>query len=126
MRHATLGSQAAIATLITLQVIMLASLMTKTAPHPPLAVAPFAMAPFLGCSIAVAVAAFVLAPCNSRTSFSVAVFAAVLALVSYGPQKWLDAAIPQIWPAVLTGQLAAVAVIWCAYQALRLPEADGA
>ncbi len=119
MQNATQKSQAALSALIGLQVIMLASLMTKTPPHPPLAVAPFAMAPFLGCSISIATAAFVLSATASRTGAALCAVAAGLALVSYGPQKWFDAAIAEIWPAVLTGQVAAAAALWCACYCLR-------
>ena len=119
MQNATRASQAALGALIGLQFIMLLSLMTRTPPHPPLTVTPFAMGPFLGASISVAVAAFLLAASNSRVSFGISALAAVLALISYGPQKWFDASIAEIWPAVLTGQVAAAAVMWCTYQALR-------
>ena len=34
-----------------------------------------------------------------------------MALLSYGPQKYLDAQFALIWPAVITGQIAAVALI---------------
>jgi hypothetical membrane protein len=119
MHNATRTSQAALSALAGLQVTMLAALMTKTPPHPPLNVAPFAMGPFLACSVSVALAAIVLAAANSRTGALVAAVAAVLALISYGPQKWFDPAIMEIWPAVLLGQIAAAAVLWRAYRALQ-------
>ncbi len=34
-----------------------------------------------------------------------------MALLSYGPQKYLDAQFSLIWPAVIAGQVAAVALI---------------
>ena len=43
--------------LIALQAVMLLSLFTKTAPHPPLTVPLFALAPFLGMSISLGVMA---------------------------------------------------------------------
>ncbi|MEO1275633.1 MAG: hypothetical protein AAFV96_09645 [Pseudomonadota bacterium] len=101
---------AALATLIILQVVMLAALMTETAPHPPLAVAPFAMAPFLGASISAAVAAMIL-EAESLAGRILGGAAAAMALVSYGPQKYLDAAIPQVWPAVVAGQIAAAVIL---------------
>ncbi len=119
MQNATRGPQAALGALIGLQVIMLASLMTRTPPHPPVTIALFAMGPFLGCSVSVAIAAFVLAATGSRLSAVISVFAALLALISFGPQKWFDAAIAEIWPAVLVAQIAAAAVLWCAVQTLR-------
>ncbi len=111
-------SRAAISVLIILQVIMLAALMTKTPPHPPLFVAPFALGPFLGASIAIAVAALVL---DAATVAGViaALLAAVLALVSFGPQKWIDPAIGQIWPAVLLAEIAVIVVAVSVFRSLR-------
>lgn len=43
--------------------------------------------------------------------------AAVMALISFGPQKYLDAQFPLIWPAVLAGQIAAAVVIYTAFRA---------
>jgi len=37
--------------------------------------------------------------------------AVALALVSFGPQKYLDAQFPLIWPAVVTAQLAIVIIM---------------
>lgn len=37
--------------------------------------------------------------------------AALLALVSLGPQKWVDPAVAEIWPAILVGQAAAAIVL---------------
>jgi len=39
------------------------------------------------------------------------VIVVLLAMVSFGPQKWIDPAIGQIWPAVLLGELAACVLI---------------
>ena len=89
-------ADAALSTLVILQLTMLAALFTQTPPHPPLAVAPFALGPFLGAAISIAVAAIVLGATRTRLGTAVSVLAAVLALVSYGPQKWIDPAIGQI------------------------------
>ncbi len=109
--------QASLGVLIVLQLTMLGALFTQTAPHPPLAVAPFALGPFLGAAVSLAVAALMLGGPVHVTGVAVSVVAAIFALVSYGPHKWFDQAIGQIWPAVLLGQIAAVilvvhAVIW--------------
>ena len=48
--------RAALAILIVLQLIMLAALFAQTPPHPPVAVTPFALGPFLESSLAIAVA----------------------------------------------------------------------
>jgi hypothetical protein len=111
------GARAALISLIVLQVTMLAALFTKTPPHPPLAVAPFALGPFLGASISVAAAAMALGATATRLGAVASVLAAALALVSFGPQKWVDPAIAEIWPAVLLGQVAAV--VLCADAVVR-------
>jgi hypothetical protein len=110
---------AALSALIGLQTVMFASLITQTPPHPPLTIPLFAMGPFLGCSISIAVAAMLLGATASRTGVVTSTLAAALALISFGPQKWFDPAITEIWPAVLLGQIAAVAILGCAYHALR-------
>ena len=119
MDHENRISHAALSTLIGLQAIMLASLFAQTPPHPPLSTPLFAMAPFLAASISLAIAGLVLGAATSRLGTIVSIIATVSALISFGPQKWFDAAIPQIWPAVLLGQIAAVAVFWSAYRRLR-------
>ncbi len=119
MEHTNRNAHAALSILIGLQAIMLASLLTTTPPHPPLTTPLFAMGPFLGSSISIAIAALVLGATNSRGGTLLSAFAAILALISYGPQKWFDAAIPEIWPAVLSGQVAAIAIFWFAYRSLK-------
>jgi hypothetical protein len=51
--HDNTASQAAILVLLVLTAAMLMALFSRTAPHPPLEVAPFALAPFLGASLAI-------------------------------------------------------------------------
>ena len=119
MTHATNNSHAALSALIGLQTIMLASLMAKLPPHPPLTTPLFAMGPFLAASISVAVAALVAGATTSRSGTVISILAAILALISFGPQKWFDDAILQIWPAVLLGQICAVVIVWCAYRNRR-------
>jgi hypothetical protein len=36
-----------------------------------------------------------------------------MALVSFGPQKYLDAQFGLIWPAVVLGQVAAITILIC-------------
>lgn len=108
--------QAALIVLIILQVTMLGALFSKTVPHPPLAIAPFALGPFLGASIAVAAAALALGSMASRAGTIVALGACVLGLLSLGPQKWIDPNIARIWPAVLLGQIAVAALIYSAFR----------
>lgn len=103
--------QAALLILAMLQALMLLALLAGLAPHPPRVTPLFAMGPFLSASIAIAVAGIVLTGTPGRFPAFVSALAALLALVSYGPQKWIDPAIPEIWPAVLLGQVAALWVL---------------
>jgi hypothetical protein len=125
MEFAKSRSDAALCTLVVLQLTMLAALFTQTPPHPPVAVAPFALGPFLGASIAIAVAAIVLGATQTRLGTAVSLLAAGLGLVSYGPQKWVDPAIAQIWPAVLLGEIAAISLLADAIMSRRAPHANG-
>ena len=104
-------TNSALATLATLQIVMLAALFTKTAPHPPLTTPLFGIAPFLGASLSVVVAAIILGPLQSTMGRCLALTAVVLALVSFGPQKYFDAQFHLIWPAVIFGQIAALLII---------------
>lgn len=110
-------AQAALAMLITLHALMLAALYTGTDPHPPIAVAPFAIAPFLSVSIGTALAAIILA--SHRAGSILSLLASALALVSFGPQKYFDAAFPMIWPAVIAAQISVAFLIAQALQARR-------
>ena len=102
--------RAAILALLVLTGTMLAALFTRTAPHPPLEVGPFALAPFLGASLAIGAAALCIGRGNTRAAVVLGIVFAVTALVSFGPQKYIDPAFSRIWPAVLTAQCA-IAVI---------------
>ena len=105
-------SEAALSTLIVLQVVMLAALFTRTPPHPPLEVLPFAIAPFLSVAISTAVAALVLGPTATASGRIMSLAAGVLGFLSYGPQKWIDPSISRIWPAVLCAQMACAALAY--------------
>jgi len=102
---------AGLAVLIILQVLMLGSLYTLTEPHPPVAIPPFALAPFLSASIALAAAALILGPIDTRLGRTTTLCAVITALVSFGPQKWLDPSITQIWPAVGLAQITCAILI---------------
>lgn len=104
-------AQAALVVLLSLQLVMLGALYAQIAPHPPRAVAPFALGPFLGASIAIAGAALVLGATRTGIGTAVSLLAAALALVSFGPQKWFDPAIGEIWPAVLVAELAVLTLL---------------
>lgn len=124
MDHSGTFSKAALSVLMVLQLTMLGALYTQTSPHPPLTVPPFALGPFIGASLALAAAAYVLGGTVSRQGAAVACAAALTALVSYGPQKWFDPAIGQIWPAVLLGELAVVLIVVLSIVAVRASADD--
>lgn len=102
---------AALSVFIILQVIMLSSLYAGIPPHPPVRTPFFGIAPFIGASVSVALAAILVGPTQSLTGRLLSGLTAVMALVSFGPQKYFDAQFHLIWPAVLTGQVAALAIV---------------
>lgn len=102
-------ARAALATLIILQTVMLASLFAGVQPHPPATIAPFAMAPFLAAAISAAASALLLWP--SPAGRVLAVLAVAMALVSYGPQKLLDPALPLIWPILAAAWVAMLTLL---------------
>jgi hypothetical protein len=114
---------AALAGLVVLQTVMLASLFAGVAPHPPAATPLFGIGPFLGAALAAPVAALILGPSQSPAGRVLAGVAALAALVSFGPQKFLDAQFALIWPAVLAGQIAAGTILFALVS--RLPRLTG-
>jgi hypothetical protein len=102
---------AALACLILLQTIMLMSLYAGVAPHPPATTPLSGIGPLLGATLSAAVAALILGPRQSRAGRVLAGIAALGALVSFGPQKYLDPQLPLIWPAVVAGQIAAAVIL---------------
>lgn len=107
---------AALACLIVLQLVMLGSLYAGVAPHPPASTPILGIGPFLGTSLAMAAAALILGPTESRAGRLLAGLAALAALVSFGPQKYLDPQFPLIWPAVVSGQIAAATIVFCIFR----------
>lgn len=106
----TTALRAALATLGVLQLVMLGSLYAGVAPHPPVATPLFGIAPFLAMALSAALAAMILGA-YSRAGRALSVLAALSAAISFGPQKYLDAQIALIWPAVIAGQVAIAAVL---------------
>jgi len=111
--------QAATLVLLMLTGVMLLALMTRTAPHPPFEVAPFALGPFLGASLAIGAAAFHLERSGTLAGLALAVLFAITALVSFGPQKYFDPGFSRIWPAVITAQGAIIVILACALLAVK-------
>ena len=102
---------AALGTLILLQGIMLSALYAGIRPHPPEATPLFGIAPFIGASVSVALAAIIVRPLASGVGRILSVLAASMALISFGPQKYLDAQFALIWPAVILGQIAVLVIL---------------
>ena len=101
---------AALSVLIILQLVMLGALYAQVPPHPPATIPLFAIAPFLAVALATAAAALIVGPVAGRTGRALSLLAGLMALLSYGPQKYLDPQFPLIWPAVLSAQVAVIAV----------------
>lgn len=104
-------ANAALTALIVLQLTMLGALFAQSAPHPPATIPLFAIAPFLAAALSAAAAAIIIGSLETAAGRVLSVLAALMALLSYGPQKYLDAQFALIWPAVVAGQIAAVALI---------------
>ena len=100
----TTSQAAALAVLAILQTAMLLAMFAGVQPHPPVDVGIFAMGPFLAVAIAVASVAVWLR--TRGRGQMLAALTILLALLSFGPQKYADPAFPLIWPAVLTAQAA--------------------
>lgn len=118
--------RASLGVLLVLQIVMLAALFARTPPHPPLAIPLFGLGPFLGASIAVAVAALQLGDAATRAGRVASLAAAALALLSFGPQKWFDPAFGGIWPAVVLAELAIIALVLACFGAIRGGNTSGA
>ena len=104
-------SIAALSTLIVLQLVMLSALYAGIPPHPPVSTPLFGMAPFIAASVSAAFSAILLGPLSGSAGRILSTIAVVFALVSFGPQKYFDAQFALIWPAVLSGQIAALTVL---------------
>ncbi len=102
---------AAILALLTITGVMLLALLSRTAPHPPLEVPPFALGPYLGASLAIGAAAFHLLRQGVRYGIPLAVLFAFTALVSFGPQKYFDPLFSRIWPALITAHIAVIVIL---------------
>jgi len=114
-RHIT----AALSTLILLQLIMLSALYAGIRPHPPEITPLFGIAPFIGAAVSIAVAAIISGPLTSIAGRVLSIAAAIMALLSFGPQKYMDTQFGLIWPAVVLGQIAALAIFALLICALR-------
>jgi len=112
-------TMAALATLILLQLAMLSALYAGIRPHPPAATPLFGIAPFLGASVSVTLSAIIVGPLGNAAGRALSILAALMALVSFGPQKYFDAQFGLIYPAVILGQIAAVVIFTRVLRAAR-------
>ena len=103
-------TRASLAALVTTQTVMYAAMLAEVPPHPPFEITLFALGPFLGAAVAIALAALVMGDETTRIGRLLALAAAVLAALSFGPQKYLDPAFDRIWPAVIVSQIAIVTI----------------
>lgn len=102
---------AAITALVILQLVMLGALYAGVPPHPPAVIPLFAIAPFLAVALATAAAALITGPLESKLGRALSLLAALMAMLSFGPQKYLDPQFSLIWPAVLSAQVAAIVIV---------------
>ena len=110
-RNASPVVTVALIMMISLHGIMLMALFAGVEPHPPARVTPFGMAPFLAVVIGLSVVGIYLNSLGQAGAVYVAVAVAVLSLLSFGPQKYLDPAISQVWVAVVAAQVSAVLIV---------------
>ncbi len=103
-------TSAALVVLIILQTVMLAALFAGVRPHPPESIVLFGIAPFIGVAIATAVAALIMDPAQGAGR-GLSALAALFALLSLGPQKYMDPQFPLIWPAVIAAQIAVLTIV---------------
>jgi hypothetical protein len=110
---------ACLLTLIILQVVMLTALYAGIPPHPPVTTPLFGIAPFIGASLACAIAAITVNTLETAAGRVLCILATLLGLISFGPQKYFDAQFGLIWPAVIAGQIAAVCLLVQIYKTYR-------
>ena len=119
MTQSTRHVMAALTTLILLQGIMLSALYAGIRPHPPVTTLLFGIAPFIGAAMSIALAAIIVQPLGSREGRILSVIAALMALISFGPQKYFDPQFGLIYPAVLLGQFAALVIFASVVKVVR-------
>lgn len=119
MTQSTRHVMAALTTLILLQGIMLSALYAGIGPHPPVTTPLFGIAPFIGAAMSIALAAIIVQPLGSREGRILSVIAALMALISFGPQKYFDPQFGLIYPAVLLGQCAALVIFASVVKVVR-------
>jgi hypothetical protein len=69
--------------------------------------------------MSIALAAIIVQPLGSREGRILSVIAALMALISFGPQKYFDPQFGLIYPAVLLGQFAALVIFASVVKVVR-------
>lgn len=110
MPESATRASAALLALIVSQTVMLMSFFAGVPPHPPAETPLFGIAPFVGAALATASAAIVLGSATPAGRV-VTLVAALMAAVSFGPQKYFDPNFSSIWPTVIVGQVAIVSLL---------------
>jgi hypothetical protein len=104
------GDLAALVTLIILQSAMLLGALVPAATYWP-ALSPIsAQAPYLAVSIASAAVAIIFSGAARKSGRFFCLVAGLLALYSFGPQHYFSYQFLLIWPSVIGGQLALIAL----------------
>lgn len=107
----------ALMVILGIHAMMTASFLFQIPPHPPLETPAFGMGPFLGAAIVVILLAMT-TPAGTRAR-GLDILVVLLTAVSFGPQKWLDPALPLIWPSLVTVQAAALFLLADALRSFR-------
>ena len=115
----TRPANAALATLIILNIVMLGALLAQIAPHPPKATPLFGIGPYFAACISAAAVAMILGSVETKWGRIFCVIAAAIAVFSFGPQKYFDVQFSLIWPAVLCGQGAMITLFYTAFTSAK-------
>jgi len=103
--------------LFMLHVVMMLAFFFQIPPHPPIETPGFGMGPFLGAITTLIVLALMAG--ETRWGNVLAVLVAVLACVSFGPQKWINPATHLIWPMLVVAQGAVLATLFGVFKSVK-------
>lgn len=114
------ADRAALVTLIILQTAMLLGALVPAATYWPALNPIAAQAPYLALSISCAAVALIFAGAASKWGRLFCLVAGLLALYSFGPQHYFSYQFLLIWPGIIGGQVAVIALfiaVWRGHQA---------
>jgi len=115
----TRPANAALATLIILNIVMLGALLAQIAPHPPKIIPLFGIAPYFAACISAAAVAMILGATETKMGRVFCIIAAVVSVFSFGPQKYFNDQFSLIWPAVICGQLAMITLFYATFKSAK-------